>query len=484
MHSVRLILIFLYILFSGIHLYAQDFIGLKLGNYSGVYGLSINPANNVNAPKQLNLNFFAFGFSYESNYIYLQKANIPLAALKMGRLRPNPAIEKERSKIDNPLYYNYFDRRSDRYHFYSNAFVQFPSGVINIRNQSVGLSVSNKFLGYVNRVSPDYGYYYYEDSATTEMWLDPMKLGIMHYGEIAVNYAVRLPTISSKDVNFGITAKYIMPWDAVFLRNNVKKESIKIDDGVKIPEDADLDFNWVSSYHYDYANDKPVYNFKKHGNGIALDLGFTFVNTYANEDQVHKWKFGVAVLDIGKVFIKGGEVNRFQTVDTVIYRSQFFDNIRDLDSFRAVANYHAFKGDETHSVVGSNFSVWMPMAFSVYGDFNINQNLYLSTHAIFRMPMKAVGLEKSNTIAVTARIEKPNFELAFPVILHEFKYPRMGLFFRKGVFFVGSDNMTAWLVPQRLNGIEFYMGFRWSGNIEYKTKKTNLRRLTLKCPIW
>jgi hypothetical protein len=46
--------------------------------------------------------------------------------------------------------------------------------------------------------------------------------------------------------------------------------------------------------------------------------------------------------------------------------------------------------------------------------------------------------------------------------------------------------MTAWLIPQRLNGIEFYMGFKWSGEKDYKSKnkRPSNRRLTVKCPVW
>ncbi|HZH67981.1 MAG TPA: hypothetical protein VFD65_02170, partial [Chitinophagales bacterium] len=70
---MRLFLISIYFLLIGYSSYAQDFLGLKLGNYAGVHGLSINPAVNVNAPKQINLNFLSFGMSYESNYLYLEK---------------------------------------------------------------------------------------------------------------------------------------------------------------------------------------------------------------------------------------------------------------------------------------------------------------------------------------------------------------------------------------------------------------------------
>ncbi|MCO5247485.1 MAG: hypothetical protein M9887_00830 [Chitinophagales bacterium] len=466
--------------------YAQDFIGMQLGNYAGVFGLNINPAVNVNGPNQFDVNFFALGFSYESNYIYLEKSNIFLAGLKAAKLRPNPNIQKKAKRnISNPLYYNFFDRRNTTYQFYGNGFLNLPSGYVNIRNHSLGITIRDRFLGYANRISPDYGYYYYQDSATTEMWLDPMKLGLLHYGEIAFNYATGISTSGEVDVNIGATVKYIIPWDGIFLRNNVTKESIKIDNGVKIPEGADVDFDWFSGYKYDYDNDRAIYNLRKAGNGLALDFGFTIVNAMVGDDgNASKWKVGVAISDVGKIFIKKGEVNRFQTIDTVVYRDEYFSEVKDLKRFREIANAYAFTNDSTNSVVGSSFSAWMPASVTAFADFNVANDWYLSVHSILRLPMKAIGLEKSNTIALTARIERPTFELAIPVILHDFKYPRVGLFFRKGIFFIGSDNMTAWLVPQKLKGIELYTGLRWSGNISYRTKRKNPKRITLKCPVW
>jgi len=483
---MRILLIIVITFLTVIRSYSQDFLGMRIGNYAGVQGLTINPAINVNGPKQIDINFLSFGMSFESNYIYLEKSNIFIAALKIGTLRPNPAIKMDKKPVKNGLLYNYFDRKRDNknYNFYSNAFVNLPSGIWNFKNSSFGVSISDKFLGYVNRISHDYGYYYYQDSSTTEMFLDPMKMGLLHFGELALNYAFKLPTTGRVDYNFGVTAKYIMPWDALFLRNNVRKETIKIENGVKLPEGSDVDFNWASSYRYDYVNDKPVYKLKKQGNGATMDIGFVAVNFMGGEDQVTKWKAGISLMDVGMVFING-ESNVYKSLDTVILRDEFFSNVKDLDSFRAVANYHAFKGDETHSVTGSKFSAWMPMSLSIFGDLNVVNNFYLSLHTIFRVPMKAIGLEKSNTIAITPRIERERFEMAFPVILHEYKYLRAGFMIRKGFFFAGSDNMTAWLIPQKLNGMEFYMGFKWSGELEYKTnKRPSNRRLTVKCPVW
>jgi hypothetical protein len=460
--------------------FSQEFLGMRLGNYSGVHGLMLNPAVNVNGPKQYDVNFFAMGFAFESNYIFLERSNMFIAGLKAPKLTPDPAIELDRNPPANPLYFNYFDRKNQRYNFYANAFVAFPGAMFNYLDNSFGLFFNNRVQGYAHRISTDYGYYYYKDSSTTEMFLDPMKLGLMHYGELCFNYGRKVASLGILDLNVGATAKYIMPWDGVFLRNNLRKEAIKIENGVKIPEGADVDFNWSSNYRYDYANEKPIYDLQKNGNGFSFDLGATLVNPIIGDpEEVIKWRIGVALQDIGRVwFNKRSETNRFYTTDTIIYRDEYFTNVKDLDSFRAVANFYNF-GNYDQTVTGDNFRISMQSALSIFGDYNLNGSNYISMHAIVRLPQKSIGLERSNILAFTYRIEKEHKEFTFPFILYDFRSPRVGFYFRRKYFFIGSDNMTSWLIPQRLRGTEFYMGFKWSGNEQFK-KKGKL----IKCPVW
>ena len=477
---MRGFLLFVFIMTTALWLSSQEFIGMRISNYAGVHGLTLNPAVNVNGPKQYDVNFFAMGFAFESNYIYLERANLFLAGLKASKLTPDPAIELDRNPPANPIYFNYFDRPNQEYNFYANAFAALPGVMFNYLDNSFGLYFNNRFQGYAHRISTDYGYYYYKDSATTEMFLEPMKLGLMHYGELALNYGRKVASLGILDLNVGVTAKYIMPWDGIFLRNNVTKEAIKIENGVKIPEGADVDFNWASNYRYDYANDKPIYDLQKNGNGISMDLGFTIVNPIIGDpEEVHKWRIGVALQDLGRVwFNKRAESNVFYTNDTIILRDEYLTNVKDLDSFRAVINFYNF-GNYNQTVTGNKFTVSMPLSLSVFGDFNFGGSKYLSVHGIFRLPQKSVGLERSNVIAVTPRIEKEFREFAFPVILYDFRSPRAGFYFRSKYFFIGSDNITSFLVPQRLRGTDIYMGFKWSGNQRFQ-KKGKL----IKCPVW
>ena len=110
---MRILIIIAFTVLSVVNLYSQDFLGMRIGNYAGVHGLTINPAINVNGPKQIDFNILSFGMSFESSYIYLEKSNIFIAGLKITKLRPNPAIKFDRKPIENPLYYNYFDRKRE-----------------------------------------------------------------------------------------------------------------------------------------------------------------------------------------------------------------------------------------------------------------------------------------------------------------------------------------------------------------------------------
>lgn len=459
---------------------AQEQLGLKIGNYAGVNSLAINPANNVNGPIQWDLNFFSFGFFYESNYIYIERANLFLAGLKASGFAPDPAIKADKKPPARPLYYNYFDRSKQRYNFYMNAFAMAPSATLNYRDNSFGIFYKQRANGYANRISKDYGYYYYADSLTTEMFLDPMKVGLMHWGELGINYGRKITSIGFMDINIGITAKYLMGFDAVLLRNNVRKESIKIENGVKIPEGSDVDFNYATNYKYDYVNNKSIYDFKKIGDGASIDLGITLLSPLGDDpDEVHVWKAGVAILDVGKIWYRErAETNNFASLDTFVIRDEYLANTKDLDSFRAVVNQYAF-GVEDHSVTGTTFQAWMPLTISAFFDINLSGPYYLAGHAMVRIPMKAMGLERSNWVALTPRIEKQNFEVGVPIVLYDFRRPRVGLYYRKGIFTIGSDNFSAWIIPQKMSGFDLYMGFKLNG-----TKKFIDRSKFVKCPVF
>jgi hypothetical protein len=89
-------------------------------------------------------------------------------------------------------------------------------------------------------------------------------------------------------------------------------------------------------------------------------------------EEVIKWRIGVALQDFGRVwFNKRSESNRFYTTDTIIYRDEYFTNVKDLDSFRAVANFYNF-GNYDQTVTGDNFRISMQSALSIFGDYNIN----------------------------------------------------------------------------------------------------------------
>jgi hypothetical protein len=476
-------------LFCHYQLAAQEFIGLRTGNYAGIHGIALNPATNVNAPKQWSINFFSMGLFFDNNYVFLQKANFPIAFLKANKLRPNPAIQLERDPIDNPLYFNYHDRSKQRYNFYTNNFVMGPGAMMNYKQHSFGIYTANKLHGYAHRIGTDYGYYYYQDSATTEMFLDPMKQGLLHYGELGFNYGTRVAMVGMADLNIGITVKYLMGWDGVFIRNNVRREAIKIDNGVKIPEGSDVDFNWSSNYWYDYVNEKANYSLRKNGNGVAFDIGLTLTNKQGcgwDDDRASNWRIGVAILDVGQLwFNKNSETNRFITQDTIVLRDEFYQNVKDLDSFRAVTSFHGF-GTYDATLTGNSYAIRAPMSFTAFADFNITGSFFISANMIMRMPMRAIGLERANVVAITPRIEKADKEFAFPISFYNFTQPRVGFYVRKKFFFFGMDNASAWLVPQKLSGFDMYMGFKWDGNIFYKDENRNLnnRGKVLKCPVW
>ena len=64
----------LFIIFS-IPLSAQEQLGLRFDNYSGINGVTLNPTNNLTSPFKWDINLVAVGIFGENNYGYIENTS-------------------------------------------------------------------------------------------------------------------------------------------------------------------------------------------------------------------------------------------------------------------------------------------------------------------------------------------------------------------------------------------------------------------------
>lgn len=479
--------LFLLILFS-INLnfsIAQEQIGLKMSNYGGINSIGLNPAWSANGPYKWDVNILSLGLFVDNDYLFLEKGSLLKFLLKSNSVIPNPSIKKPNKNIAKPVFYNYEDRYKS-YDLYQNLTIQGPSFMYNFPNHSIGAFFNIREIFYHHDISKDFGYYYFSDSATTKMITDPFRTGAMAWGELGFNYAGVLFNDGLQEFTIGVTAKYLMGFDAVVGRSNETSTIVKIDKGVKIAS-ADVDLNYATNYSYDYNADTWKYKLRKNGNGVGIDAGFVYTNKLTTSaDQPHKFKLGVSVLDLGMIkYKKNAVVNKYDKNDTVTFMNDDFKDVKDLGLFIDKVGQIAY-GDSSATIVGNSFTSWLPTAISVQADFAVIDNFFISAFGMMRMPRKGLGVDRENIIAVTPRYEKRKWEVGAPLVLYDFKRPRLGAYARLWNVTIGTDNFLSWFIPTpKFSGTDFYIGFKINPKeeIDYmRSKNRGKAPKNFRCP--
>jgi len=459
---------------------AQEHLGLKVGNFSGIHGILLNPAANVNQPINWDLNILSAGLYASNNYMFLQKGaliKIPFS----GGITSDPEIDRDNANIDKALYYN-FSRDYKEFYFHHTAMVMGPSFMYNIPDNSFGIYYGIRTHMSAYDISPELGYWYYSDSATETMLVNPFKAGIMAWGELGFNYARALINDDIRQLSMGLTFKYLMGYEGYFWDSRQETNLVKIKDGVQIPN-GDVSLDYATNYRYDYDNDKAVYKWNRNGSGWGFDVGLEYKDMNVSDpEQLHRYKIGFSLLDIGRIsFTKNAATNLYNLQDTVTYLNSAFDGVKDVPKFVAAASYVA-TGDSTAFVTGDAFSAWMPGAVAVQGDVAINSRMYINGQFIFPIPHGGQGLRRASMMAVTPRIETRNWEVGLPLVLTNYKYFHPGVYARLWNVTIGTDDIASWFIPHKMYGLDFYLAIKVQPG-EFKEKEGSIKwRKFSPCP--
>jgi hypothetical protein len=460
---------------------AQEHLGLKIGNFSGIHGILLNPAHNVNQPVNWDLNILSAGIYASTNYMFLQKGalfKVPFS----GGITSDPEIDRDNANISKALYYN-FSRDFKKFNFHHTGMVMGPSFMYNMPNNSFGVYYGIRTHLSAYDVSPELGYWYYSDSATTHMLVNPFRAGIMAWGEIGLNYGRALINDDIRNLSIGVTAKVLMGYEGYFWDSRQESDLVKIDDGVKIPN-ADVSLDYATNYRWDYANDELNYKWQRNGMGWGIDLGLEYKDLNVSEpDQPHRFKVGLSILDIGRIsFTKNAATNLYNLQDSVAYLNSDFDGVKDVPKFVASASYVA-TGDSTTFVTGNSFSAWLPGAVAMHGDFGFGGRYYINGQFVFPLPHGGQGLRRASMIAITPRIETRRWEIGLPLVLTNYNFFHPGLYARLWYVTIGTDHIASWFIPHNMKGTDFYIAFKVQpGDFTERNKEKIQWRKLKPCP--
>ena len=449
---------------------AQEMHGYVHSNYAGITGIYINPASVITSKTYLDINLVGLHLNLDNNYFYLSKNDYKFKNLLTNSLPKN----YDQYSFDSLRLFYERDNLKDQSHL-KNGWTQIrimgPSAMYSIGKQTFGLSTSYRIMGSVNNLPYD----------LTKFGLKGMEYSPQHninykhdidarfaslaLAEVAGSYSRILYNDNRKYLSGGITIKGLFSSGGVFgYLDNID---------YVIPDDNDIVFHNANmkigaSLPIDYNNGKFTSDQLFLGRGIGFDIGFTYqemigehsikYHSYYSDEpyQPYLYRIGVSLLDIGRVKFKKKPIWLEMDDASGIWEgagTYEYENLNTL--FQTISN--SFSTEPDSLIRHSDFTISLPTALSVQFDYRINKRIYINTTWVQPLVMSENSVIRPAQIAVTPRFEMHHFEFSMPVVLYNYRHPRIGLSARIHNVIIGTDKLGGFFGFSDFTGLDFYM---------------------------
>lgn len=439
----------LFVVFST---HAQEQLGLRTDNYSGIHGSLLNPSHNVTSLFRWDINLVSAGVSAQTNYGFIQNTNVFHAIRNNEELILMQDLENPNAPSPNDLIVNFDDSNKLKYaSIFAN--IMGPSLMVKLENgHSFGFFTNIRSAVSTHDIPAILNYSTFFDTPFYDyINVDPFKISTMVWSEFGLNYAAK---IEAYDGYFGLGAnlKFINAYEAAYI--NVKRSVLS----AQIPGDTLLFQNPHLNYGVTNMNlEGEDLSFQSNGFGVGVDLGLTYV--YEGNEDHYKWKVGVSLLDLGQIELsRNAEEHDLNTDTLVVFPSRQFQSVANQDRIHLLSQVGL--RDSTASLTSSNFRMGLPGAISIQGDYKIMEFLYLNGVFIQRIPMGENSIRRNNLMAVTPRFEHRWFGFSMPVVLLNYQKLSLGTSVRLAFLTIGSDDVGSFFGKRNLDSSDFYVALK------------------------
>ena len=464
--------------------YSQMSLGLVNSNYSGLAGSLINPSSMANTKLKADIHLFSISAFVENNYLYFPSRQASTIKLFNGaydyHLVPKPYGKGER-KI-----YSYYQEKSLK-NFFVDGRIMGPSVMIAIQDHVFAVRTGFRAMSSTRRLPYDianFSFYGmdFKPQQNINYFRDNYDMVSMAWWELSFSYATVIKRSQNNLWNAGVSVGPAFGYSGVYMEGGdtryivyndsiLNVEMLNAEYGLSLPVDYDQDA-------VDYLH--PIIR----GYGWGMDLGITWQyherpyqrriprNCYKKRFEEYKFKIGVSLLDIGYInFTKNAERHVFNNVhnNRINVNELVYDNIREEMNTASELLY----GDPNASLKGNKIKIYMPATLSVQFDYNLVGYWYINSTMIIPAKYASPMIERPFVLAVTPRFESRFLEVNLPVVLYDFKYPRIGLSIRLDGLTIGTDNLGSFSSAKDFTGSDIYISYKINLRNDVKNPYSN-----------
>lgn len=422
--------------FSSLSLTAQNYIGHRIDNYSGIHGVMYNPASVFDSRMRADINLISFGVSAGNDY-----AGLNLTELGSGE----EGFDFEEEVNQNP---------TDANNFYINTDVMGPSFMFNLSpKSSIGLITRVRGMFNINNIS---GTLYenvtndFDTQQDFDFAIENLS-GTAHiFAEIGVAYGRQLLNKEQHFLKGGVTLKYLNGAGGLFIHSpnlngsyNAAQETLTTTGSLNYGTTVDFDNEDIS--------------FESLASGFGADVGFIYEFRPETQDMSlrsqnkYKLKLGLSITDLGALRYDESTINHYEvsgTVNTQEFEDEDVETVLDEN----------YTGTETLETV----KLSLPTALHLMADYHLKNKFYVNLQTSLSMISNTQERANriTNSLTLSPRIETKWFSAYMPLSIRQYAGFSWGVGLRAGPFTLGSASALSNLMSSNSKAADVYLGLK------------------------
>lgn len=461
---------------------AQNQMGLRLDNMSGINAATLNPVYTSNNPYAWDVNIVGFGAFFANNILYLGKTSFSKTLLNANNIGIHPEVGFEQGN-DKEILANFYNPAKNRQFGVMSSVLLLPSVSFNFEGgTTIGL-FNNVRVDASSRYLPRQSNFYVfrEIPFDEKMPLKSFNLQGMAWGEVGLNIAHRIGDYESDvAITLGGNIKYLVGGGTAFFTNGDETVVKRVRDGSfeTVAFDA-LDARFGTSAKGDIG--------KAHGWGI--DLGSQVERQSDREDMPYKWRVSSSLTDLGTIsFRKDARVYEIYQRSPFEIKTEDFENLDPNDPRtdalnRAKRRYFAENIKELDRVLPMN----LPTAITFAVDVPIVPRVFANMLVVQNFPLGGYSLRRDDFLGLSARYESRWIGGLASLNMLNYQSVHLGMAARLGFLTIGTDDILSHFRQKRFDSSDYYFAvklhpFKKDANERMRSPfKKRARSYTEKC---
>lgn len=435
---MRIFNVFLFLLFINVAS-AQNYFGYLSDNYSGLHGVTLNPANVTGSKFRTEVNLVSGNASFNNDYFILDVSD---------------AINGTDIEDANFL-------ASENNNFAFSADVMGPSFMFNLSpKHSIGIITRGRAFFNVNKIKGEL-FDAFEDDFDSEndftLTEDEFTTTVHGWAELGIAYG---RTLIDKEQHFlkgGVTLKYLQGAGNAYTRGSnlfVNFDADGFAPGVgTITTTGQIEYGSSQG-----INGDGDFEIESGSNGFGADLGFIYewrpdpTDLDNDSRSNYKLKLGLSITDIGSINYDNAEANTYDITESI-----------DENTFESQEDFEDKLNNLYNRISTNDFTkVKLPTALHLTADYNLDTQFFVNLRTDLSLrKANTINTNKiDNSVIVTPRFERKWVSVFMPLSVMDYSGFNAGFGFRAGPLFLGSNTVLTNLMSSKSKATNVYFGLK------------------------